>query len=285
MYDDATTETQMCPTRRERTGLYALVGCGVLMVTLVCVATKVGAKYDETWDAAPLLRLRHCRKDRVLVTGFQKFSEVENPSQMAAMALNGTCGQRYCVESVISVDDDGAGWAAARVQDYAAVLHLGLEDHAKGLRVETAAKNLIGSRQNPPSFETPCDDQHVAVPGAPCLQVTTAPLDRMLLEPRAYSVEEIWSRDPGAFFCNECYFRTLNAVRSQKLTIPAPDCLPPRVRVAPALIPVLFVHLPDPDLLSFDDIVLPLLRQLLNVLGDPPLRGDLVPTPDVADLG
>mmetsp|Transcript_7806 Transcript_7806/g.25625 ORF Transcript_7806/g.25625 Transcript_7806/m.25625 type:complete len:299 (-) Transcript_7806:146-1042(-) len=275
--------------RETRTTLGTLVACGLLMVAVVCVMTRVGASQDW-WsddDEMTLRRRRACRKARVLVTGFRQFNDVANPSESAAKSLNGTCGRRYCVEAeILAVNDRGSGWAAERIHDYAAVLHLGLEDSAKGLKIEVAAKNLKGSRSNLSSFDIPCRPRggssssspspEPAVRGAPCLQVTTAPLDRMLLEPPpAYSLEEIWSRDPGAFFCNECYFRTLNAVRSQKVTIPAsyPDCL----HVAAvhenenALVPVLFVHLPDPALLSFDALVLPLLRQILDVLGDPPL--------------
>ena len=269
--------------REQRTGLCALLACALLMITLVCVASQIGDVTEDKNLRGPKV---FCEKARVLVTGFESFTEVPNPSRAAALSLNGTCGDRYCVESkIIPVDTEGAQWAASRVQDYAAILHLGLEDSAKGLKIEIAAKNVIGSRLNDPSYAD-CDGQtHTAVADAPCLQVTTAPLDRMLL---TTPIDEIWSRDPGAFFCNECYFRTLTAVRTNHLTVPTPTCIKRRfaktVKVAPALIPVLFVHLPDPALLSFDKIVLPFLKQILDVLGDPPLAADLNSV-SIAQLG
>jgi len=272
----------------ERTALCAIVACALLLVFLVWVATKVGATYAvPQWEEPPRPRRERCRRPRVLVTGFRQFSDVPNPSAAAAVALNGSCGRWHCVEShVVSVDSEGASFAARRAQSgkYAAILHLGLEDVSKGLKLEVAAKNVLGSRDNPPSFADAdgCGPFALAVPGAPCLQVTTAPLDRMLLEDVPF---EVWSRDPGAFFCNECYFRTLTAVRAAELTIPKPECLPAHVLLAPSLLPVLFVHLPDPDRFSLDDVVLPLLRQILDVLATPPLTTDILPTETIADLG
>ena len=49
-------------------------------------------------------------------------------------------------------------------------------------------------------------------------------------------VTELWSRDAGAYYCNEIYYRTLNAVRGSWNTAEETP-----------LTPVLFIHLPTPD--------------------------------------
>uniref|UniRef100_A0A7S3JRC4 Pyroglutamyl-peptidase I n=1 Tax=Aureoumbra lagunensis TaxID=44058 RepID=A0A7S3JRC4_9STRA len=229
-------------------------------------------------------------KRMVLVTGFERFNNIlVNPSLVAAMSLNGTCGPHYCIEShILSVDSNGAKWPASRLHKYIAVLHLGFEDVAKGLKIEIMAKNLLGSTSNPSwGFDDPCTKESAAIENGPCLQVTTAPLDRLIL-PSTNETNEVWSRDAGAFYCNELYFRSLHTVRSRQLLVPSPSssCLllsqqlldndsltrasDHHLHFAQALIPVLFVHLPDTNIMD-NDLVLPLLHRLIYILADPPL--------------
>lgn len=60
-----------------------------------------------------------------------------------------------------------------------------------------------------------------------------------------------WSRDAGAYYCNEIYYRTLYAIRNQ-----SPDA---------KLIPVLFVHLPATEVLSIDEDLM-LIRDIGTIL-------------------
>ena len=89
-----------------------------------------------------------------------------------------------------------------------------------------------------------------AVPHAPCLLATTAPLDRLNLDDDSngstYTPRELWSRDAGAFFCNEVYYRTLSEVRSRRLR-PASAMEGDAAFLKHRLLPVLFVHLPPED--------------------------------------
>lgn len=266
-----------------RTVVFSLLFCGVLFVTFVVVAMKTGATHLKL-DHEPMSHHEDCEKHTVLVTGFERFanSSFENPSKVAAVSLNGTCGRHYCASSLIlSVDSAGVQLPATHLAKVAAVLHLGLEDVSKGLRLEIAAKNLAGNASNVWSFDVDCSPTTAAVPDASCLEVTTAPLDRMVLESLgADGTRELWSRDPGAYFCNEVYFRTLYAIRSQRVTVPSLRCSPRPAAVTPALVPALFVHLPSPNTMQLADY-LPVLTEILDILGEPPLVGVPLPVEDI----
>lgn len=204
-------------------------------------------------EAAPLT---------VLVTGFEPFGNLtSNPAEEVARRLNGSCTAGVCLEGwSLAVDGAGVEAPAERIaaggQHWDAVIHLGFESVAKGLRIETMAANVKASNHSGWSADVPCnktgtvfEDVHR---GAPCLLATTAPLDALALPllPRpgpasdatdpegGGEAPELWSRDAGVFFCNEIYFRSLRAVRANL--------------VAPGsggggrgrLLPVVFIHLP-----------------------------------------
>ena len=97
---------------------------------------------------------------RVLVAGFEAFlAHADNPAAAVARALDGTCapagegdeGGAVCFDGwQLPVDGGGARAVAAFLDEdlraarptYAAVVHLGLEDLARGLRLEIAAANV-----------------------------------------------------------------------------------------------------------------------------------------------
>ncbi|KAJ8600437.1 hypothetical protein CTAYLR_001412 [Chrysophaeum taylorii] len=264
-----------------RTVMLSLGMCAALFVCFVVIATKVGATHLKDDDADFLFGREICEKHIVLVTGFETFLQnttFENPSKTAAIALNASCGRHYCVEAmVLPVESSATRLPATMLSRVSAVLHLGLEDSAKGLKLEIAAKNIKGDARNAArGADVQCGDAAPAVSNAPCLTATTAPLDRMLLRNVLENTTELWSRDPGAFLCNEVYFHTLDTIRRAHLTVPRLLCTHNHVLVMPALIPALFVHLPSPENTPFHAYE-PILREILDALGEPPILGVRLP--------
>jgi hypothetical protein len=99
---------------------------------------------------------------KVLVTGFEPFLDYdENPSGDVAKAISGTCVDyalsrrkllttlQICFDGIVlPVNTTGASVVADMLNSgepfpYDAVLHLGLEDIAKGLKLETFAINQL----------------------------------------------------------------------------------------------------------------------------------------------
>eukprot|EP00457_Paulinella_chromatophora_P002544 gb/GEZN01002549.1/.p1 GENE.gb/GEZN01002549.1/~~gb/GEZN01002549.1/.p1 ORF type:complete len:418 (-),score=73.95 gb/GEZN01002549.1/:1127-2380(-) len=92
----------------------------------------------------------------VLITGYGAFSQFQNnPSEAVARRLDGLCTPTFCVEGwTLPVNREGAmrtaeallqhhSVAGSKVAPWAVVLHLGLEDQAKGLTLETMAMNVL----------------------------------------------------------------------------------------------------------------------------------------------
>ena len=178
------------------------------------------------------------RTARVLVTGFEPFGGYDyNPSGDVAEALAGTCMNYTYVNKdvtenvytcfdgwVLPVDHEGSSTVSHQMYSgdafpYDAVLHLGLEDVAKGLKLETFAINQLAEPNGSEPAETFCltnsnYDQPTgpaAVPGAQCELPTTGHLGRISLteavdyaSPAASRREklqkylrEAWSRNAG----------------------------------------------------------------------------------------
>lgn len=213
------------------------------------------------------------RPFKVLLTGFGPFLNFSsNPTTDIARKLDGTCdvidilplpGERKAPKlegtgggpstrltvcwhtKVLPVNRTGAEWTSRHLQSlgqhqpYHAVLHTGLEDKAKGLKLEVAAANLQ-AQDNGTAGRTP------AAEGEQDLLPTTVNVGWLSLKNlvitgdlprgRRSSEIELWSRDPGAYYCNEVYFRTLHFVRST-----------PLLASTGALLPALFVHVQNPE--------------------------------------
>eukprot|EP00440_Ansanella_granifera_P076297 gb/GFBE01082798.1/.p1 GENE.gb/GFBE01082798.1/~~gb/GFBE01082798.1/.p1 ORF type:complete len:243 (+),score=34.71 gb/GFBE01082798.1/:1-729(+) len=183
-------------------------GCAVLLSLLVELST--------TSDAV------------VLLTGYNPWGNfTDNPSGEIASLLNGTSIESLPVLSFrVDVDEVGVQVAEQLVASGAwqAVVHLGFEDEAKGLKLETMASNQRALNAGP-----------VDVLG-PSLLPTTADLGAVALNTN--NPHELWSRDAGTFFCNEIYYRTLRTIRNQR-----------RERCPSALVPAIFIHIPPVNVL------------------------------------
>lgn len=119
---------------------------------------------------------------------------------------------------------------SGEAQNYDAVVHMGLENGAKGLKLETVGVNALGSRMS---------EKFPAVPGAPLLLPITADLGNLMIPELLDELgQEIWSRDAGLFFCNEVLYRTMHAIRSTPLILRGTKS---------TLLPAIFIHLPCPS--------------------------------------
>eukprot|EP00929_Paragymnodinium_shiwhaense_P109880 TRINITY_DN76459_c0_g1_i1.p1 TRINITY_DN76459_c0_g1~~TRINITY_DN76459_c0_g1_i1.p1 ORF type:complete len:320 (+),score=30.74 TRINITY_DN76459_c0_g1_i1:75-1034(+) len=231
------------------------------------------------------------RLSRVLVTGYQPWGNYStNPALEVAQRLNGTCFTQTCIDAWgIPVTSDGARRVADMLDKlhlgsndampWDAVIHLGYESDAKGLRVELAAANVLAnvSCHGCWSADVPCNKANTSwrdVHGdGPCLLASTAPLYMLELGMRRTTAkklpEEIWSRDAGTFFCNEVYYRTLYSVRSRDVG--------PRGRHVEtrtwthSLLPVVFVHLPPTMSVSVEESA-QFVRVVAQVIARPALQ-------------
>jgi len=203
------------------------------------------------------------RPFHVLLTGFGPFGEFRhNPTSAIARRLSSMCDDvdimprpgdqssgaaaarvRVCWRSeVLPVNRTGAVWTTQHLQDFAqrqealpydAVIHTGLEDFAKGLKLEIAGANVQAESGGQP-----------AVWSGPDLLATTVNLGWLSVKrlatvsaPRQVSSSdaiEMWSRDAGTFYCNEVYYRTLEYIRSNLIA-----------SRTGALLPALFVHVQE----------------------------------------
>lgn len=238
-------------------------------VTLTAALLVVGVLLEyPVWNGASLwLRSRPdvaavAPRLRVLVTGYLPFANMTtNPAADVAAALNRSCVHGVCFEGVgLPVDRAGAMHVASTLSQlpsrspapWDAVVHLGFESIAQGLRVEVAAANVLSNDSvHGWSVDVPCNKSNSSqyneiVPGGPCLLATTAALDRVFLDESSASrmrlthPAEVWSRDAGVFYCNEVLYRSLWEVRTRRLRPHAGD--------TDALLPVVFVHLPPTSL-------------------------------------
>ena len=205
--------------------------------------------------AATLVETLSTVPSRVLVTGFKPFLNVtSNPAEEVALLLDGSCHKGVCIEGwALAVNESGVKAPAQSLLEdgmrWDAVIHLGFESVAKGLRIEPMAANVAASVSGSGawSVDVPCNKSgsgwRAVDQDAPCLLATTAPLDALAL-PLLRSASggeaapaELWSRDAGTYYCNEVFFRSLRAVRSGLV---APRSCRPGLR----LLPVIFIHLP-----------------------------------------
>lgn len=208
----------------------------------------------------------------VLLTGFHPFLNFsDNPTAHVAEHLNTeVCSNvtilpepdapgvwaivRVCWHvHVLPVNRSGAMWTTEHLHSrmlgkhavpYDAVFHMGMEDTAKGLKLEVAASNTQAN-------DTGKDGDQPAMPGMPKIAVTTVDIGWLSLDTLAKaaksgttlaSVQELWSRDPGKYYCNEVYYRTLLFVRKRRI-----------LARTGGLLPVMFIHMPNSTESSYSD--------------------------------
>ncbi|CAE7426019.1 pcp [Symbiodinium natans] len=187
----------------------------------------------------------------ILLTGYNPWANfTQNPSGEVAAALNGSIVERLMVHSIrVDVNEAGVLQAQEMVQQsgWDAIVHLGFEDEAKGLKLETMAANKRALHKG-----------KVASAG-PELLPTTGDLGAVALNTN--NPHELWSRDAGDFFCNEIYYRTLYSVREHR-----------RLRCPGALIPSIFIHVPPLHKMPLQEsvtFVRSLLADLIKASGCP----------------
>lgn len=209
----------------------------------------------------PLLRGEGAYK--VLFTGFGPFLNfTTNPTMKMALHLQeNPCWEvqllpmpgvqtattlSLCFEAhVLPVNRTGAMWTTqylSQVLDSASslpfdmVLHTGLENQAKGLKLETVASNNLANDSGGASTGP-------AIPGAPDMLPTTVDLgwvDMASISAAAQfnaslaDARQVWSRDAGQYYCNEVLYRSLHLLRSRQVVTPRGG-----------LLPAMFVHAPN----------------------------------------
>jgi len=233
----------------------------------------------------------------VLVAGYGPFMEYNpNPAAQTALALDDKCytmkdllpeafadaTSRVCyVGWNVTVDHIGASQVQHALEEGSiqragidAIIHLGLEDGAKGLFVETVGANLLAE----PSFEG-----EKIEPFGPAVNPVTIDLGRLDITQAALApivaaenraaaaaaraagrnvdknktVEEAWSRDAGEFYCNEALYRTTYTVRRLMARAPGSESGGRRL-----LLPALFVHLPNATVAPYDTVLVPAIASL-----------------------
>ena len=215
-----------------------LVVAGALVVaaTLLCLE-------QSAFHAHPLVGLRSVNDEterplRVLITGYLAWGNTtSNPAAEVARLLNQTCADGVCFEGIgLPVNREGAMRVALDLSSvptdgrapWDAVVHLGFERIASGLRLELAAANVLANESlHGWSADVPCNKTASAyreiVPNGPCVLATTAPLDDVFLDESSAArfhlaqPEELWSADAGVYYCNEVLYRSLWEVRTRRL--------------------------------------------------------------------
>ena len=212
----------------------------------------------------------------VLIAGYGPWgSTTLNPSAATAEALDATCqglggGRRVCFSGWnLTVDHSGASEVQRSLEmgqlqrvGIDAVITLGLESKAKGLRIELAGANVLAE-----SNETAAIDPTRPLGALSPPTIDTSRLDiKTALEPIAKRantqdpimdpVDSLWSRDAGTFYCNEALYRTASTIRRLSVTHPRDPSL---------LLPFAFVHLPSPDVVPVD-IVAPAIADLAKAM-------------------
>jgi len=223
--------------------LVRLCGLGILLVTAAAAAIWLLQTSPGSGNGYG-----------VLVTGYGPFRNVtRNPSGEVARLLNGSCSTdgSTCIHSVVlDVSSAGASLPAEILRRsgrrWRAVIHLGVESVAKGLKIEVAAAN-VAAREDGPGWSAGHECERTIEASGPCLLAATAPLNLEALDlplpglPDGSSrVAELWSRDAGAYYCNEVFYRTLSAVRGDPITGGFASSATP----LGTLLPVIFIHLP-----------------------------------------
>ncbi|KAA8494914.1 Pyrrolidone-carboxylate peptidase [Porphyridium purpureum] len=234
----------------------------------------------------------------VVLAAFEPFGNFSiNPAQNVSKILDGKCIDSICFRAMsIPVNHAGVQMVPnmlIHTQDLPhAVIHLGLDASAHDVMVEIVAANVAAIDGDKGKLETSqvvTEASHGAffreiAPGfgLSYLLPTTADLAQLYMDfsqPRTRAAGSVhatsfarfqehemrvaFSRDLGAFFCNEAYFRTLFAVHQAKLRVESVSCAHTQ-----RLLPVLFVHLPLLSTIGAEDastVVAKIARSILLV--------------------
>jgi len=178
-------------------------------------------------------------KPVVLVTGYPKFSNFkENISEKMIQYLNEKIFPNFeVITSLLSVDENGSDMTANRIinnEKFDAIIHLGFSVNRDIISLEKFAYN---------EYEMANSDNS----GRKIVSGSIIKDDLEIYETTAsiYGIDQLlnnnkyicWSSNPGRFICNETYFKTLSALSKSNLENKT--------------LPVLFIHLPSEENLSF----------------------------------
>ena len=210
---------------------------------------------------------------RVLVTGFEPFGGLsENISWKIAKSLGGTSsvvnlgpresGSRQalhrsiCIEWVaelLSVDEVGSRTIAEMINsgsldEFSAIIHLGLARDAKVPRIESQGlnKNSFREADNSGRISGGC-----IIKNAPVSIACSVDVNHVCRDVQS-SILEV-SHDAGGYVCNETLYRTLHALNKN----------------GDGLIPCTFLHLPSLESMDFES-QLNLVKRVSAIVVQPP---------------
>jgi len=236
----------------------------------------------------------------ILVAGYGPFAEngtnfTANPSAETALFLDDSCfllsdlvsaesssSSRVCFQGWnVSVSHLGAGEVSRALRRGSlqragidAVVLLGLENSASGLKVELVGANILAKDKTPVAtgalkiepWGPPLSPVTLDLGRLEVVEAALAPIvaaenrfkggsDRVTSaeEKDNKTVGEVWSRDAGTFYCNEALYRTSNTVREMRVFAP---------RSSDRLLPVVFVHLPPAEVAPVETVVAPAVAAL-----------------------
>lgn len=177
-----------CPSAaRMKPIVFIALSVAATAVLALAVGGLVGglvgsSSFDFDAPSMPQQRVHH-----VLATGWGPFLNFTfNPSMYVALHMDGVCTDevtetpaasfRVCWTGIMLPVNRSGVMAVEhmlkRGARYDAILHMGLENVARGLKLEVAAANYEANDSGGPS-------QRPAVPGAPFIEPTTAHLGRL----------------------------------------------------------------------------------------------------------
>ena len=168
-----------------------------------------------------------------LVTGFETFGRyVFNPSKWLALSVDGKTIADYKIDSlvlpsiVLYPDKENPGEIVAKkAQQVKAdvIVSFGMASDVKGFRVERSATNWIYNKKYCMEYE----NNHPLDPRQPEKEqihnnLTNWELEKMqkLFAIKNVPFDSAISDDPGQFCCNGLIYRTVQALRKNKLTTP-----------------------------------------------------------------
>ena len=211
-------------------------------------------------------------RTRIWLTGFQPFgSHSQNPSQKLVEQLLDTVHSQeiqsmspYGLESnsielefngrILTVDEAGSRSSLGDIEEYDAVIHVGLNENAEKIRLEMCAVNESNFRI-PDNSGRIVSEGFVEESGLALLHTT---VHRPSIE-AAFAGNEVveMSEDCGRFVCNETYYRTLHEIETKGFQS--------RNRSIPAI----FVHIPDFSKVSLEEQLAVLLELAARISQKP----------------
>ena len=196
----------------------------------------------------------------VLIAGFGG-NNMTGPGAIVAERLDNSCqamvpGRRVCFSGWnLTMDRSGASEVQRSLEmgqlqrvGVDAIVILGFESKAKGLKFELAGSNQLAESTR--RIDASQSNETIAPP--------TFDLSRLEAQVALSTIQTdaLFSRDAGSSYCNEALYRTASTIRKLKVTHPRDPTL---------LLPFAFLHLPDPSVAPID-LVAPAIADLAKTM-------------------